>query len=171
MSDLLAQALQLESSLRPQVCLFTDGSGHVDGMGGWCCVATLPDRQQSWSRMGCASGSSVDSMEFTALLEGLAMLEEKMPEWNRGAIRRLGAKPLVLWRSDRESLVRSVTGEYKRSNLPAFWARFAYYENLFQIVPAHVNREMESVLPEFRFCDLHASTMREVLKGYLPTVG
>lgn len=160
----------LERQFCPDFCLFTDGSGHTDGLGGWCCLLTDPDRTKTLFKVGAASGSSVDSMEFTALLEGLALCDEHQEFWLGKPMRRLGAKPTILWCSDRESLVMSAQGKYARSNLPAFWLQFAYYENRFTIVPMHVNRELEAEIPEFRFCDLHASTMREVLKGYMPTV-
>lgn len=162
--------LKFEAGIRPDFCLFTDGSGYQDGLGGWCCVLTDPQRTKFVYRIGASTGSSVDSMEFTALLEGLDLVLEQELVWNGRPIRRLNAKPTVLWRSDRESLVLSVKGDYRRENLPALWQQFAYYEKRLHIVPVHVNREMEAELPEFRFCDLHASTMREVLKGYMPTV-
>lgn len=158
----------LESSGSPDLLLFTDGSGHMDGLGGWCAVVESADRTRHVTRLGCASGSSVDSMEFHALLEGLDACLEAWNTWPLKVERkRVGGKPIVLWRSDRESLVLSVTGSYRRSNLPHMWARFAYYEKELDIRPFHIGREEEKEHPEFQACDLHASTMREVLKAYL----
>lgn len=121
-------------------------------------------------RIGSASGSSVDSMEFTALLEGLDLALQQPVDANFRRASSGDFRRAVLWRSDRESLVRSVAGLYARSNLPEYWCRFAYYEKRILLIPVHIGREEENNFPEFRFCDLQASTQREVLKGYLETI-
>lgn len=165
MSNPSKTATPIPDGLNPDLLLFTDGSGHRDGFGGWCAVARTPDKRFGYTQFGCASGTSVDRMEMTAFLEGLTMLStaiKGLPTLTPNPNRIRG--PIVFWYSDRESLVLSVRGKYARSNSPDLWARFEYYEKQFDIYPFHVSRETD--FAEFRDADLHASSLRIVIKHY-----
>lgn len=148
--------------------LYTDGSGYTDGYCGYCAilVCKVPQLEGSSTVMGSMSGSSVDRAEMMGLLEGLEgilRIEESLPKF-RIANRRLQ----VTWFSDRESLVKSVKGEYGRNSSKDLWARFAYYETKFEIDARWVERETD--YPEFQACDLHASTQRAILKSYTESI-
>jgi len=145
--------------------IYTDGSGHINGFGGWAAYITTPDRTRKDFRMGGASRTSVDRMEFTAFLEGLqgAMeMAQEMPEW-----RDEGWCPAVLWYSDRESLVNSVLKTYARSNCPDLWDRFAFYEGQLLITPKFVTEEIFAHSAEFREVDLQSSVNYQMIKAYL----
>ena len=65
----------------------TDGAGHPDGFGGWAAVITqLPGDEfepvvfsKPEKLQGGQSGTSVDRMELTALLEALTRIETAAP--------------------------------------------------------------------------------------------
>lgn len=152
----------------PDFTLYTDGSGYVDGYCGYCAimVCMLPQMESSNVVMGSMSGSSVDRAEMMALqegLEGILRIEESLPRF-----RLAGRRIQVMWFSDRESLVKSVKGEYGRNSSKDLWARFAHYETKFEIDAHWVERETD--YPEFQACDLHASTQRVILKNYIESI-
>ena len=147
--------------------LFTDGSGREqDGFSGWSTqvFSQLPCINPRRRRMGAMTGSTVDRAEFTAFLEGLQMILEMDAEQHRIGNHR----PEVLWYSDRENLVLSVSGKYGRKSSPDLWARFAYYESRMLIKSTHVSRETD--FKEFQDCDLQSSTMRVVIKNYVDSI-
>ena len=144
--------------------LFTDGSGHQDGYGGWAALVkstTRPDLHNI--RMGGMTQTSVDRMEMTAMVEGLhmtlALAGRVAPQGGR-----LNGKHSVIWFSDRESLIKSALGEYGRGNSTDLWNQYAWFETQLTIIPIHVRREVDH--EEFRSVDLHASTIRIILKNY-----
>jgi len=148
--------------------LYTDGSGYQDGFSGFCStfVSQIQNQPGRGTRMGSMSGSTVDRAEMTALLEGLQAIWEfleTIPKYNLP-----GRKPTIHWYTDRESLALSVSGEYKRSSSMDLWKRFAWYEEQFDITPQWVERETD--FPEFKACDLHASTNRVIIKNYIETL-
>jgi len=145
--------------------IYTDGSGHINGFGGWAAFITTPDRIKKDFRMGSACCTSVDRMEFTALLEGLQGAWEMVmqrpeymdPDW----------KPNILWFSDRESLVNSVKGIYGRTNCPDLWQRFDFYEANMIINPRFVTEEIKKTLVEFKEVDLQSSVGYQMIKNYI----
>lgn len=146
----------------PDLISFSDGSGHEDGFGGWAAVVVTPDRILKQARMGCASGTTTDRCEMIGFLEGLEMalqMANDLPRSHLGDFR-----PRVQCFSDRENLVLSAMGLQRQSNSPDLWARFRYYQELLDIHVAHINREQETIFPEFRECDLQASTGRIIVK-------
>jgi ribonuclease HI len=149
-----------------QFSVYSDGSGHVDGYGGWACYVDDHTSGKAYFRQGSVIGTSVDRMEMTAMLEGMEIVMElaRRTEQYQTA-KMLGEvwKPLVHLFSDRENMVLSIKGVYERSNGRDLWARFAYYEDRCAIVAHHVNRETET--PQFRTVDLYASTGRVVAKN------
>lgn len=145
--------------------IYTDGSGHKNGFGGWAAFIATPDRVFKDFRMGTANGTSVDRMEFTALLEGLQgawEMSEKMPQKHLGEW-----KPGVRWFTDRESLLNSVKRIYDRSNCQDLWNRFVFYEKRMDIDAKFVTDEMIKTMPEFREVDLQSSTGYQMLKSYM----
>ena len=147
--------------------LYTDGSGYQDGFCGYCAtfVSHIKGHPDTKSVMGAMSGSTVDRAEMTGLLEGLQAITdflETVPSF-----RLPGGRITIGWFTDREALAKSVSGEYGRGSSPDLWARLAKYEETFNIVPTWVQRENET--KEFQICDLHASTMRVMIKHYLET--
>jgi hypothetical protein len=155
------------SNPEADVTLFTDGSGHMDGFGGWAAVVKSRDGKFRDFRMGAMTGTSVDRMEMTAMIEGLHMalhLVTEHPEIRRN----IGILPSVLWYSDRESMVKSALGEFGRTNATDIWSQYAWFETQLRIYPVHVLRETEH--PEFQAVDLHASTARLIIKNYVSTI-
>lgn len=149
----------------------TDGAGYQDGYGGYASLLISPRHNKYVPNVGAATGTSVDRMEFEALLMGLQSILDSMG-WDKGPhFQMLEARqPTVVWYSDRESLVRSVsrnpeTGEpiYRRKNAPDLWRRFEYYEQYFRITAIHVGRK---TLRWQDICDNLSSEARQLLKDY-----
>lgn len=149
----------------PNFELYTDGSGHINGFGGWAALAVIDDGSSSVFRMGTACGTSVDRMEFTALLEGLQCVWEL-------AMRMLAHndsnwKPDVLWCSDRESLINSVKLVYARSNCPDLWPRFEFYEKIMAIKPYFMTDAVIKDCFYFQEVDLQSSVGYQMIKNYM----
>lgn len=148
---------------------FTDGSGTIDDYGG---ASAIVARVNNWSGSGKAvfddvrticvahSHTSVDRIEFTALLEALQSILEI-----HGKVQDM--RPVVKWFTDRESLAMSVwkpdgmNSFYSRKNAPDLWARLAWYEQSFYIVPSFGRRNKD---PNQKLTDLLSSEMRESVK-------
>jgi ribonuclease HI len=155
----------------PNLLLFTDGSGHADGFGGYAAYVKTADDLVKHFCMGSCSDTSVDRMEFTALIEGLRMAMEmwmRFPEaWeNAMSDNPVLRKPRVLWHSDRESLVLSVKNVYARDNCPDLWAAFAHFESVMEIEARHVTEPFTDTVSEFVEVDLQSSTGRDMMKNY-----
>ena len=144
--------------------LFTDGSGHQDQLGGWCATAVsfLPGSGKR-TVMGGANNLTVDRAEMTALIEGLYLVSTLVEE------AKLGRHPIVWWYSDRESLVKSMTREYRRKNSQDLWTRIEFFEMRMKIQPHFITRETQ--WPDFAMCDLHASSMRIIVRDYTENNG
>jgi ribonuclease HI len=146
--------------------LFSDGSGHQDGYSGWCAVVINQHDGSVMRTLGSVFPSSTNRAEFTALLEGLELIQTLIDNGKLKSIHP--GRPRIHWYSDRESLVGSVSrkwGEFAgRSAEPDLWRRFEHYENRFVITATHIKRETD--FADFEFADLHASSQRIVLKSY-----
>lgn len=144
--------------------VFTDGSGHPDGYGGWAATAIENATGRKMFRMGGQSGTSVERMELTAMIEGLLMCAELGRLSLQPDPGRMYPRRTVLWRSDRESLVKTMSGEYRRSTEPDLWKRLDVVLARFAVTAEHVGREND--FPEFGPVDLHASSARIIMKSY-----
>jgi ribonuclease HI len=138
----------------------SDGSGHVDGYGGWACSVTAANGHVRF-RFGAIVGTTVDRMEMTAMLEGLTLVFE-WATWAAGTS-TLPTKPKVLVLTDRESMALSMQGVYARKSSIDLWRRFEFFEPLMEIQVRHVAGETEHELCQV---DLHASSGRLVAKEY-----
>lgn len=144
--------------------LWTDGSGYQDGFSGYCAIArcNIKGLEQTQMTMGGFTASTVARAEMSGLLEGVELIRQmvgKMPQYNLA-----GQKVTVEWFSDREDLVKSVKNEYGRKSSPDLWARFENYEREMTVFPTWVSRD--SGIPEMLACDMHASTLRCIVKDY-----
>lgn len=144
--------------------VFSDGSGHIDGYGGWASYMKSVDGRFSMYRAGSMIGTSVDRMEMTAMLEGLQMVLEIIPHADQSPRLMKTWKPKVDLFSDRENMVLSIRGTYSRSNSADLWRRFEFYESLMVIEAFHVPRETD--YPEFVQVDLDASSGRILIKDF-----
>jgi ribonuclease HI len=151
--------------------LFTDGSGHQDGYGGWASLIISPKWNVAEARMAACKGTTVERAEFEALLLGLQSILEKLKLENAAGYARLERTPMrVFWLSDRESLVLSVKKNpdgstvYRRKASPDLWARFAWYEKYFDVTPRHAKRESN---PHHNLVDRLASDARVLVKDYM----
>jgi hypothetical protein len=169
----LQQNPDAEASSTPQVdvYLYTDGSGHQDGYGGSGSLAIGPALNIYATRMAGFKGTSVERAEFEALLMGCQSILEAGGFDDHNGRERLRRTPLrVQWFSDRESLVQSVTRGpdgapvYRRKASPDLWARFAFYEQLFEFLPVFVPRETSQF---HSICDRFASDARALIKDYM----
>ena len=119
---------------------------------------------RKFHRVAGMNGISTDRAEFLGLLNGLHGIFETMG-WDNSA--RLKAmehrRAEIVWISDRESLVRSVTGEYRRRTQPDLWAQFEWYEQYIDIRPLHVKRRS---MPWQDIADILASEARVLIKDY-----
>lgn len=151
--------------------LYTDGSGHQDTYGGWASVVVGPKHNVFEARMAACKGTTVERAEFEALLLGLQSILERTKMEGAAGIQHLERIPFkVLWLSDRESLVLSVTRKpdgntvYRRKASPDLWARFEWYEKLFKITPRHTKRENN---PYHDIADRLASDARVLVRDYM----
>lgn len=152
--------------------IHTDGSGYVDGYGGSASYMVSKRYNRKETRVLSSSHTTVDRAEFEALLLGLQSIIDSMGWVNRGDINRLKDspnKPTVMWFADRESLILSVWRDSdgrticKRKKQADLWARFEFYEQLFDITPILIPRNSNS---EHRFVDKLASESRMLVKEY-----
>jgi len=154
----------------PDFMIYSDGSGHLDGFGGWAVYVCTPNKSASMFRMGAVIGTTVDRAEMTAILEGMQMVLELAAALPRTIpFGQQHWKPKVKLHSDRESLVMSIQGIYERSNSLDLWKRFEFYEAHMVIDANFVARETD--FEEFIFVDLHASTARIIAKNYREACG
>lgn len=145
----------------------TDGAGHPDGFGGWAAVITqvqcdgdpvvIPSPVQL---QGGQSGTSVDRMELTALLEALTYIEKTAklyPELKRHVA--------VLWLCDRETLVRTVNNQYAAHTNRDLYYRLSYFEKLFAITGMHIPRDTPD--ENHQWCDKESSSLRRHVKAFV----
>lgn len=152
--------------------LWTDGSGHKDGLQVsfvWFRSTRFP---VPFSTLSASTCGSVNRAELTALLDGLHAILE-MERGNAGE--KAGWTPPmprhVMWVSDRQNLVLSVardpeTGQpvYKRDVDADLWARFEWYEKHFRVHPVHVARDTNAFQHK---CDRACAATRKVLKRWV----
>lgn len=154
----------------------TDGSGFSDGYGGSSSIILSDKFAKREIRMAGFSHTSTDRAEFEGLLMGLQGILEIMDWTKEGDIKRLQfspKKPTVCWYTDRESLVLSIWRDengdtvYQRRKQGDLWARFEFYEKLFDISPFLIDRNSTK---EHVHADRLASEARLLVKEYLEIV-
>lgn len=142
--------------------LFTDGSGHKDGLGGCCCVAANKDLSILEVLAHAQTHTSTARMEFQALLSGLQFVCETLPP----TLRRPNNKeprPTVFWLSDRQDLVLSVAGLQGRNKNQDMWAAFSVYDQVLDIHPYYSKRNTYKLQAT---ADEVAGECRNLIKGY-----
>jgi ribonuclease HI len=150
--------------------VFSDGSGHVDGLGGWAVLVQSNVNGAKIFRAGAIMGTTVDRAELIGILEGLQIVEEIIPKiLSVRGLKQHQWTPNVMMYSDRENLVLSIQGAYARSNSPDLWTRFEYYEKHMHIEAHYVKRDTDHA--EFVLVDREASTMRLIVKSYADNTG
>jgi len=156
--------------------VYTDGSGYTDGYGGSASYMRSQKYDKQETRLASFSHTTTDRAEFEALLMGLQSILECMDWTSKSDIERLSSqpnKPTVIWFTDRESLVLSIwrneDGEtiFRRKKQKDLWARFEFYESVFDISPILIPRNSED---EHAFVDRLASESRLLVKEYLEIV-
>jgi hypothetical protein len=156
--------------------IYTDGSGYSDGYGGSACLVKSSKHNKREVRLIAYSHTSTDRAEFEALLAGLQSILECMGWDDTAELKALKfkpKKPSVCWFTDRESLVLSIWRDedgntiYKRRKQGDLWARFEYYEGLFDITPMLIPRNS---MDEHAFVDRLASEARLLVKEYLEVI-
>ena len=156
--------------------VYTDGSGYSDGYGGSASYMRSEKHDKEETRLASFSHVSTDRAEFEALLMGLQSILECMGWTGKGDTKRLEAspnKPTVCWFTDRESLVLSIWRDedgqtiFRRKKQKDLWARFEFYETLFDISPFLIPRNSEE---EHAFVDRLASEGRLLVKEYYEIV-
>jgi len=148
----------------PEFVVFTDGAGYQDGYGGSAAIVASARHGKMFHRVLAATGTSVDRSEFVALLIGLRAILDEMCWTSDVRLKAMSVIPVkVLWYSDRESLVKSVNGEYGRKAQPDLWHLFAWYERYFQVHAVHVPRKTNSLQD---VTDRMASEARIVIKDF-----
>ena len=147
--------------------VWTDGSGHVDGFGGYGAVAMrvrllgntcIPIQRAS----AAICGTTVNRAEFTGLLEALQVIHTiEMGGRGQGASMYPVIPVRVRWFSDRENLVLGVatnpeTGEawYGRNVDQDLWARYDWYAKSIIVRPVHIERNSMAMQAK---CDFIAS--------------
>jgi ribonuclease HI len=151
-----------QDPLKRDYALYTDGSGHKDGIGGACSIAIRNSDNTLQVAREAATHTTVARMEFIALLRGLELICRmeglKSPYSYAKATED---RKTVFWLSDRKDLVLSVAGIYcKKSNLD-LWAQYAFYETILDIHPFHTTRNAH---PLNKKCDKYAGDCRRIMK-------
>lgn len=144
----------------------SDGSGYKDGYGGWAAMGCFPDGTYPIMRIGSASGTTVDRMEMTGMLEGLQIGYESYRRYWPDLSHQLR---IALF-SDRESIVNTINGLYGIHANEDLWARFQWYADRMSIVAIHLNEREQNNWPYFVELDLHASSARTVIKAYAEAI-
>ena len=141
--------------------LDTDGSGHyVDKIGGAsACFFHTRDPLNHVRVLVAKDHTTVPRMEFEALIEGVKEICFHDYFYT-------GAR--VLWISDCKSLVDSVNGPGGRGANTDLWVWFEYFEKDLIVDALHIPRKHD--IPTHKDVDLHASTLREMLKHYINTL-
>ena len=122
-------------------------------------------------RGAAIKGTTTESAEFLALLNGLGSIVDRYKEkfGSSGIVRLEAEQPVVHWVTDRESLALAVhrgedgTPVYRRKSTPELWAMFAYYEPMFTIKALFTKRD--SILLHNRV-DRVCSELRILIKEY-----
>ena len=151
--------------------LYTDGSGHNDRFAGYCVVGKSDKYKKLFSSASAIYGADTERAEFEAVLAGLQGILDVM-EWNNGQARELlrARRPTVFWVTDREHLVGALlkkadgTYEYRRKSTPDLWARFEWYERLFNITAVWRER---NTLAWQAYADTIASECRTLMKNFV----
>lgn len=138
--------------------IFTDGSGYTDGIGGNCAIVYNVATKETNTLISSNTKTTVPREEFKGILNGLAFINGNDP--------RMGLQ--IRWYSDAQSLVLSARLEQGRKSNKDLWCQFEYYESKFEIEPIHVLRTND--IPYMSIADLHASSMRELMKEYIQMI-
>lgn len=136
--------------------VYTDGSGHKDGLGGAAYCLRLPGPQMV-SRVFASSRTSTARMEFEAILQAL----QEIVEYSGVLKDSRKGKPSVWWVSDRQDLVLSCARLQGREANPDLWNRYGWYEGLLDIHPFYQGRAQTAMN---RRADRLAGEGRESMK-------
>lgn len=144
--------------------LYTDGSGYTDKIGGWCFylkdLEPIDKKNDVFDAMGGTTFTSVYRMEFTALLEGLRQIQFL----NEAK----GLKDATVeWFSDNSSLVDVIAkeGHSKSKDIKDLWKLYKYYVTQgIEVKGNYISRDNVNIY--HNLADLHASTVRVILKEY-----
>lgn len=151
--------------------LVTDGSGHVDGFGGWAGEVQTGCRRRAEKHyiFGSSAGTgNVFRMEMTALISSLNFIFDKWNFWQGDVLRSLRVNPLTVeWINDNQALVNSVYRDpttkrhaNDRRFAPDLWEQLQWYEQFVVINAMHVPREDDRM----KSVDWYASTNRRIAK-------
>lgn len=136
--------------------VYTDGSGHKDGLGGAAYCLRTPG-PQFVQRVFASSRTSTARMEFEAILQALQEIVEHsgiLKDSRRG-------KPSVWWVSDRQDLVLSCARLQGRDANPDLWHRYTWYEGILDIHPFYQGRAQTAMN---RLADTLAGEGRGMMK-------
>jgi hypothetical protein len=156
----------------PDWLLWTDGSGHTDGIEVSCAWFMAPRVNFVGTVLSGSTRGSVNRAELKALLDGLhGILEQERRHAGKGTDWTPPWPKTVVWRSDRQNLVLGVardplTGKplNSRDTDADLWLRFSWYEVLFRIHPVLVPR---NAVAWQKKCDTACGMTRKVLKKWL----
>lgn len=138
--------------------IYTDGSCyHKNNSGGYATIVISIFDGNHLTVAGSSTNTTVARMEFLAMLDGLEIILE---DFTKEAMRKPHEDEIMAyWFSDREDLVKSVNGEYKRKVNQDLWARFDYYNSFIKIKAQFVPRATHKLNI---ICDKVAGTMRKL---------
>ena len=158
---------------RPDWLLWTDGSGHTDGIEVSCAwFQSAHDPAVIGTALSGSTWGSVNRAELKALLDGLhGILDTERRRAGKGTDWVLPWPKSVVWHSDRQNLVFGVARDTvsgkplnSRDTDADLWMRFAFYEAIFRIYPVLVPRNEVAWQKK---CDTACGATRKVLKRWL----
>lgn len=138
--------------------IITDGSGYTDGLGGFACCIVETQNYVATVIYGGQTSTSVPRQEFKALLEALQFIYQSDKRVNL----------TITHYSDCEALTKCIGNDYKRSSNTDLWAFFEFFEQYYSVDSNYIPRDTN--MEALKLCDLHASSMRELLKHYKKTL-
>lgn len=147
--------------------LYTDGSGHQDGYGGYAAVVVSKKfKEASGVVAGGMLGTTVNIAEFDAILYGLQSILLKLNIHEEKSFTRIFGyeKPTAIVVSDRMNLVGSINREFSRRTDPHLWRQFEWFEERMSIVARHVDRNTVVLQAQ---ADNLASLSRLVIKDFI----
>lgn len=136
--------------------VISDGSGHPAQKAGGCSASIIDQDLNVHPLILAHSHTTVTRMEFTGLLESLALIQQ-MPDFYAGA--------RVLWFCDHQSMVEMVNDRMQAKANEDLWVLFDYYCMNLTVEAKHIPRDNRNLF--HNLADLHASTMREILLDYM----
>jgi len=139
--------------------IHSDGSGCDQGFSGYCASVTIPKVNFKVRVMGAMSNMTVPRAELMGIIEALRYLFGSEHFYD-------GIKVHIA--CDNKAVCESASYRSRRIQNRELWLVYDCLAEKMDLTIEHIDRNTEG---EHQECDVHASTMRQVLKAYIEGIG